>query len=61
MKADKKEKIFEIMLLKDKTSEKSLKPFVWSFNRKFNPIGEPTKNKGRLCTHGGKQVKGIDY
>ena len=57
----KDEKIFELMLLNKKPAHKSLIPFVWSFKRKRNPIGELIKHKARLCVHGGKQIKGVDY
>ena len=56
----KEEKIFEIAPIKNKPSKKSLTPFVWSFKRKRNPMGELIKYKARLCVHGGRQVKGVD-
>ena len=57
----KDEKIFELMLLNKKPAHKSLIPFVWSFKRKRNPIGELIKHKAHLCVDGGKQIKGMDY
>ena len=35
-------------------------PFV-SLKRKRDPIGELNNHKVKLCAHGGKQAKGIDY
>ena len=57
----KEKEIFKVIPLKDKPIEKNLIPFVQSFKRKYNPLGDLMKYKGRLCIYGGKQVKGIDY
>ena len=57
----KEKEIFEVIPLKDKPIEKNLIPFVWSFKRKHNSLGNLIKYKARLYIHGGKQVKGIDY
>ena len=57
----KKEKTFTLISLKDKPSNRSLIPFVWSFKRKRNPMGELLKHKVRLCIHSRKEVKGVDY
>ena len=57
----KQEKIFDIIPISNKPSNKSLILFIWSFKRKRNPIGELIKHKVRLCIHGGRQVKGVDY
>ena len=61
IKSFKSEKIFELMLIKNKPSEKSLILFIWSFKRKRNLLSELIKHKARLCIHGRKQVKGLDY
>ena len=55
------EKIFELIPISKKPDHKSLIPFVWSFKRKRNPMGELIKHKARLCVYGGKQVQGIDF
>ena len=55
----KQEKAFEIMPIGSKPKEKSLIPFMWSFKRKRNPMGNLIKHETRLCMHGGRQVKGI--
>ena len=57
----KDEKIFELILLSKKPAHKSLILFVWSLKRKHNPIRELIKHKARLCVHGNKQIKGVDY
>ena len=61
IKSFKDEEIFEILPMKEKPIHKSLISFFWSFKRKRNPVGELIKQKARLCAHGGKQIKGIDY
>ena len=45
------EKIFELIPISKKPDHKSLIPFVWSFKRKHNPMGELIKHKARLCIH----------
>ena len=41
----KDEGIFELIHLKNKPSHKTLIPFIWSFKRKRNPMGELIKHK----------------
>ena len=57
----KDEATFELIQIKNKPSHEPLIPFIWSFKRKRNPMGELMKHKARLCVHGGKQIKGIDF
>ena len=54
----KQEKMFAVIPLKDKFDAKTLMPFVSSFKRKRNLLGELIKHKARLCMDGGKQAKG---
>ena len=34
---------------------------TWAFRQKRDPMGNPTKKKGRLCVRGDTMVAGIDY
>ena len=61
IKSFKDENTFKILPISEKPSHKSLIPFIWSFKRKRNAFGELIKYKARLCVHGGRQVKDIDY
>ena len=57
----KQEKMFKLLLLRDKLKYKSLIPFTWSFERKRNPLGDFMKYEACSCVHGGEQIKGIDF
>ena len=61
IKSFKHEKIFEIMPLAKKPTEKSLMPFAWTFKRKINPMGDLIKHEARSCAHNRRKIKGADY
>ena len=56
-----KQGVFELVPINNEPQDRTMVPFVWSFKRKRNPLGELTKHKARLFTHGAKKTKGIGY
>ena len=57
----KKGSAFELISIQNKPKEKSMIPFVLSFNIKRNLMGELIKRKDRFYTRYSKQVKGTDH
>ena len=53
--------IFDILPLSDKSKNRKLIKFIWSFKRKYSPLGILIKCKARLYIYGGMQEKGVDY
>ena len=57
----KEEKTFKLTPLTDKPKDKALIPFVSSFKRKHNVLGELIKHKTYLCINDTKQAFSVDY
>lgn len=60
IKGFKEENMFALIQMHSKPEDKSLIPFVWSFKRKRNALGEPIKYEARLHINGAKQVFDAD-